>query len=262
MTDIRAKKLYHFTKIETAIRFILPERSLRLNKLINMNDPKENLIHKTNYNEAFRLYIFLDDFELAKKVQNETNVLAFSVDRNVDNGNNKVLIKGYQLQRMWAQYGGNNTGVCLLIDYDKFIEENKDKIAEKKIIDDIVSYDYYNYKEFPRPLYGRNYNERPSIESIIKDRSHWDSIKANDKLVKERFFSKNIDWQGESEYRFLSFENLEGDPYLSIENSLEKVILGINASRHFLPSIIDKVGKEKVFHLDLDMDGQFELKEV
>jgi hypothetical protein len=257
----KPKKLYHYTKLEKAIQHILPDKSLRMNTLINMNDPNENLLYITNYNEGHKFYVFLEDFVLAKKVQTETSILSFSTDRQLSLEKNLIKIKGYQLQRMWAQYGENNAGICLVLDYDKFINENKNKISENKIIDDYVSYAYNNFQELPRQLYGRKYNEPPSIESITKDKSHWNALKTNSNFVKNRFFVKNIDWEGESEYRFLTFENISEDPFLSIENSLEKVILGINSSRHFIPSVISKVNKNQVFYIEI-FNGQLEIKEI
>ncbi len=35
-------KIYHYTKLSTAIEFILPKMQLRTNSLHKMNDPKEN----------------------------------------------------------------------------------------------------------------------------------------------------------------------------------------------------------------------------
>ncbi len=263
MTEIlKPKKLYHFTKIETAIRYILPNKLIKLNKLINMNDPKENLLHKTEYNESFSHFINMSEFALAKNVQNETNVLCFSVDRNIEVENIPTLTKGYNLQRMWAQYGGNHTGICLEIDYDEFINENKKKIDEFEIIDDFVSYDYYNFQNLPRPLFGQAKPYRTSIENLCTDKAHWNTLKSNSDFVKKRFFTKNLDWQGESEYRFLTFKNIDIDRYLSIENSLTKIIFGVNASRHYLPAVIDKVEKENVYYLDLELNGHFQLNEV
>lgn len=35
-------KIYHYTTLEKAIEYILPNKQLRTNSLENMNDPKEN----------------------------------------------------------------------------------------------------------------------------------------------------------------------------------------------------------------------------
>ncbi|HED07907.1 MAG TPA: hypothetical protein ENI57_07320, partial [Ignavibacteria bacterium] len=37
-------KIYHYTKLRTAIEFILPSMTLETNFLSKMNDPKENQI--------------------------------------------------------------------------------------------------------------------------------------------------------------------------------------------------------------------------
>jgi hypothetical protein len=41
--------LYHYTKRETLIEFILPSLKLKMNTLMNTNDPKEKKISLFNY---------------------------------------------------------------------------------------------------------------------------------------------------------------------------------------------------------------------
>ncbi|MCW3788333.1 hypothetical protein [Plebeiibacterium sediminum] len=54
----KPKKLYHNTKTETALRYILPkeilsgESRLKMNNIGSMNDPKENLMFVTNIDEC------------------------------------------------------------------------------------------------------------------------------------------------------------------------------------------------------------------
>ncbi len=91
----------------------------------------------------------------------------------------------------------------------------------------------------------------------------WDDLKKNKKFINERLFTKNIDWEGESEYRFLTLSDDSESIYLSMQKSLSKVILGLNFSKHLLPSIEALVPKDKIYQIVLDKyDGKFRIEKV
>lgn len=159
---------------------------------------------------------------------------------------------------MWATYGQNHEGICFVIDLSGFKRENKKVIERYGIIDRKVIYDNFQYQGIPVPLYGM------SPENYLKHKhkcicEFWNDLQKNPKFVNDRFFTKNMDWEGESEYRFQAFSNDDDDILLSFKNSLIKVILGINFSKYFLPSIRALVPKEKLFGITISDSGNFEL---
>ena len=261
-------RLYHFTKTETALRYILPkeiiskESRLRMNNVGLMNDPKENLSYVTNTDESIinpidGYKIKGDSYLIANHIRNESQVLCFSIDKEKDGSN----INGYQLQRMWSQYGENCSGICIVLDYEKFIVSNKQQIEEYGIKDDYVSYNNRNYLNIPSRKHGKKVNKNGKDNSIsIKDL--WEDSKKDEKFIKERFFTKNMDWEGESEYRFFAFSNMNENIFLDISSSIEMIILGFNFSKHYLPSLEYLVDKEKIYLLDMGSDEQFRLKTI
>lgn len=261
----KPKNIYHFTRSETAIRKILPDRpELLMNNVSKMNDPTENLTYISNTNESIinpfkNYYLSLDTIVIAERIRNESKVLCFSVDKAVENPNQ--LIEGYQLQRMWAQYGDNNSGICIVIDYEKFIKENSAIIDKYGIIDDYVEYKGHNFQRIPTPLYGvSNDNlEKHNSKCLCE---HWKDYQKDSNFIKQRFFSKNIDWAGESEFRFLAFSNENEEIMLSLKNSIIQIILGFNFSKHFLASLIQYVDKDKVYCLRMEMNGEFGLRKI
>lgn len=257
--------LYHYTKLETGIRKILPRMKLRMNFLSKMNDPNENLYHIVNLEEGIfnrKSYgLSSDEYLMAQKITNETRILAFTVDKEVISDNIKSNILGYQFQRMWTYYGQNHEGICLDIDYDKFIIENKKLIDNYQIIDKKVKYGNYFYRGIPVPIYGMSpENQKKHKAKCLCE--FWADHQKNEQFVDQRFFSKNIDWEGESEYRFLTFNKDLDDILLSIKQSLNRIIIGINFSKYLLPSLIELIPKEFIYGIDTDFEGNFEIRQI
>lgn len=258
--------LYHFTKADTAIRMILPNMNLRMNRLGNMNDPKENLLHITDLEDSIEdtlpfSGLKADEYVIASKICDETKIVSFSIDTEIISDDVKQRIKGSQLQRMWAQYGGINTGICIEIDYEEFIQENSVQIFELGIKDKKVEYNNFQFQGIPTPIYGKlHVPGKINASGCLCD--FWKELQNNDKFVNERFFTKNRDWEGESEYRFLTFYKGSDEIFLSFKKSIRRIILGINFSRHYLPSIHKIIPKDKVFGLRLGFEGNFEIREI
>ena len=254
--------LYHYSKADTAIEKILPFFELKMNRLAQMNDPEENLSHEVEpYNYVDDLdnnNSILGRFQIAQLIRNQTIITSFSLDSEVKSINSKQT-KGYHLNRMWAQYGGLNTGVCFVINYEKFKEENLKCILTNGIIDDYVTYDDLLYRYFPTQLFGRSEQSCKTESNTAKD--FWKSLKSDNKFINERFFKKNNDWRGEQEYRFLAFNDSSDEVILSIEKSIEKIVLGPHFSRYKLPSLLAQVDKDKIIALGLD-NGGYKIKKT
>ena len=89
----------------------------------------------------------------------------------------------------------------------------------------------------------------------------WNSLKNDNNFIENRLFTKNKDWEGESEYRFLAFKKYPVDIIFSIKDSLEYIVLGVHFSRHYLPSILSLVNKDKIKALGL-YNGNYYEKQV
>lgn len=150
--------LYHFTRTLTALKYILPNKTIRMNKAINVTDPKDILHHILNQNNSIQIKW------VASKLQKISNVLCFSIDKEK---------KAYERARMWAQH----------------------KAKESK----------YVYPKYSNIVY---------------------YIKV-EKFIKYQFLKKNDDLVDEAEYRFINFTK-DREIYVSINNSLDRIILGLN----------------------------------
>lgn len=248
-------KLYHYTKFETAATKIFPFKRLKFNSFERVNDPLENLLHLTDYEDAIFMNENISDFLKARNFQKKWQVLSFSIDKKGDD----EVAEGYKLHRMWAQYGENNAGICLEIDYKKFAAENQ-KITKRYHFEDaIVEYNNYALKTMPMTLMGKKYN--PDVRPPFGNTYDVSPKALNKPYIKDRFFTKNTDWRDEAEYRFIAYSENNEEIFFSIKNSLEKVYLGVGFSKHYVPSILKSVSSEMVCCMTLD-NGNYDTKNL
>lgn len=128
--------LYHYTKLENAIEFILPERQLRFNHLNNTNDPREykSFIFAASYWNTGMIPDIEKQNEINSDIlRSDCKVICFSKMR--------TPFYGYERSSMWAHYAGLHKGVCLRLDKKEFIKENK-KFIKPKLFKNI------HYKDF------------------------------------------------------------------------------------------------------------------
>lgn len=113
--------IYHYTRFETFMSYILPSGLIRTNSLRYMNDPRESLdwaFGSVNlpYEQIFKGYFsnktHIDcQIKYGNMIKGKYQILCFS-------GANK---NGWNNEIMWAHYGGMHSGVCLEFDESMLI---------------------------------------------------------------------------------------------------------------------------------------------
>ena len=190
---------------------------------MNTNDPKEN---KTfgfwnifeNCNDFKR-----DEIEKAFKIflENYCKLICFSLDYTISKNNTDFYISGFNHPTMWAHYGDNYRGICIVLDQNIFQTDNFQKN------DDL--FDFVNYESVLK---------FPSINQDEWKKRQDDYFK--EFLIenaKEFFFTKYFHWQSENEKRFV---HLGSKKYCSIENSIAGVFLGYDFDDNLI-SLLQKL---------------------
>lgn len=121
--------IYHYTRFETFMSYILPNRNIRTNFLKYMNDPRESLrwtFGSTNlsYEKILEGYYsnktHIDcQFKYGEMIKDRCQILCFS--GAIQRGDNEM---------MWAHYGGMHSGVCLEFDEDVLLQNLLTKCPE------------------------------------------------------------------------------------------------------------------------------------
>lgn len=237
--------LFHYTKFDTALFHILPEKQLLLNPLAFMNDIYETRSRLGNFwpnweNEKRGL----SNFEYLK--ENKVKIISFVKDRK---------IRGFDNQLMWSFYGEKYQGVCLIFDKQKLIQNFEYTFGESGKKGEII----YELKN-PIPL---NHDELIDIEGVMlsnadlrvftfdKNSSEIWKLFLKGKRYIDLFFRKNKQWDVETEYRFLAFDQKKpnimtlrtDNLYFDFKDSLIGVMLGPMFNSEYFSRKIDYLKK-------------------
>lgn len=239
--------LYHYTRYEKAFEHILPSLRLKMGIFDYVNDPRESktwfftLICPTespSNNEFFKL-----QEDASRIVKGTCKVLCLTRDNPIVSRDrpHDVFGRGYAHPRMWAQYAGNHTGVCLILDREKLINRISQDLGHKGTI-------------YHGPVV---YDDRASIQDIRAFELNYDGMR---QLSLERFieshletyhhplfFRKALDWSHEWEYRFILRGSDTSDEYVSIEDSLAAICLGDGFAKDYEPLVIETCKKLNIY---------------
>lgn len=109
---------------------------------------------------------------------------------------------GFAISPMWGHYAEKGKGVCLVFDKEKFTSG--------------LNEDYYGIIEY-----------RKEVDNSI--RIPGDELRNCVEYInnhkKQLFFTKDIGWNYEQEFRIVQFKKNNGDTYKNINNSLLSVII-------------------------------------
>lgn len=257
--SLNDKTLFHYTKLETALEYILPNMSLRMSPMINVNDPKESKAKNVmlSYNTNNHKNVSNDLSETKKIVNsillNQSRMLCFSMNNKTsykkveqDSDETGLLYQmGFFKPRMWAQYAENHRGICL----------GFNKKALTKSINEIDSLKTYRsnvtYTDSTKGLHKCthfDYNYK-TIEEF-KDYFIEEHIVNHRDLL---YFTKSKDWKDENEYRYLSIvEKGEKDIFIDISEALTSVYLGVNFPEVYISSLKELLSSDTdIYKLDI-----------
>lgn len=230
MEDNSPIRLYHYTKVDTLLRYILPEMRLRMNALANTNDPTETLwsLIEDEDNHESRVYEILSQVKSLSLCSNSKN------QANMDS-----FISGFEIHPMWAHYAENWGGVCLEIDYGRFLEINKSQLDKFNIRGNYIEYvDCLNRESFPRKW--------SSDSEGIPDETFAQNLLLQENVVSERFFKKDHSWSYEHEYRFVATQGLDEEIHLKLDGAIKNILLGPKFNIHLYPAVRELVQKKSI----------------
>jgi hypothetical protein len=222
LDDIVPTEVCHYTSLQTALEKILPTKNLRLGRITSTNDPRES---------KDRLYKISVQVENGEKTQIEYNQQEYLKEwrvfctscHNDPLGEFKSTFNyekyGVAYSNMWAHYAKHN-GVCLLFD-GKILDNNMRQIYGD-VKHGFVEYDFNKAISIPQTyLY-----ESPELIRQYQ-LNHY----------RENFLYKTPQWRYEHEFRWLIQSQIDSEIFVSIENALKAVIVGVDFDYVYLPSL-------------------------
>lgn len=247
------KYLYHYTSACTAISYIFYSGTIRFSSYTGTNDPMErkNWLFDFGTNEDRDLSLYNRDEcsdWLTREFKSKTMVSCFSMDGPKLSGNylSDIALRGFCKPRMWAQYGDNHRGVCLVFNRSRLEELVEGQFGSKYLIktgpvnyvDRSVGFDWDD-QQFTINV--------DAYESLGRDEYFRAHLKTH---YKKLFFEKMTDWQGENEWRIVVFSNEAQPLFLNFEDSLVGVVFGDETSGSYKDEII-RLTSGRVWHIGL-----------
>lgn len=224
--------LFHYTKMETATKYIIPTKKIKLSLRVNANDPWEYKFRLLNVSGAS---LPDDYFEKSLEVQpiiddilrNRIKVFSFCTNTqpSIMLPNMDIVIDPYALKngwnkpRMWSQYGENHYGACIVFSKREIIKEMQ-KLESTGV-----------FCKFGNVLYSQK--DRMDFGSITIDGNsliQLGNIDYADQFVRsnyqEIFFKKHIDYRDESEFRLIIQDKSGNIDLIDTSNAIKGVIWG------------------------------------
>lgn len=207
--------LFHFTSADSFFK-IIENLNFKVSPFKNLNDLNEGNVHNM---------VLANNFDVMNKahkyIQDRCYTLCFSQNYFIGN----YCEQGSNHPAMWAHYANNSSGVCIVIDRERFIKKNNDILKD------------YFYKFEKVDYKCRNTPNNSCIKYKVKN--EFEFIKSN---YKHLFFTKNIDWEHEDEYRLFIMgwdENIK----LDIDGCIKYIVLGNKFFRDDLQikKLLDKI---------------------
>lgn len=225
--EIALKKddLYHYCGLKTAIECILKDKQLLIGLMSRSNDPRENKSFEFGATYWGNKNIVGDLTERNKQIseilRDDCKMICFS--------QNHMSHFGFELSQMWAYYADNHKGICLKLDRQAFLEENKGKI-------DVGLLRNINYAKLDLSIpKSRGFIDYSLMKDIGRKKYLREEFRPNH--LEELYFTKNEEWEREREVRLVHFSSSRKDEYCSIRNSLKSIILGVDFHNSYIPSI-------------------------
>lgn len=216
---------------------ILRNNSLRLGSLLATNDPYETMMWVFSIGSSWSVQKPLSSAEVTnwaernpdynRIIRHGCKVLCVSEDAK-NAGKLDSHERAYGKPRMWAQYGGNHTGVCLL--FDKQALNNvlqKHFQGSQSVMSGSIEYGDVHESCHPAWL---DYMEAFHISGDKLAASGLENVLRShrDKHMQMFFFRKNRDWESESEYRWIVRGKTNDPEFIPVDDALRAILLGAN----------------------------------
>ena len=221
--------LFHYTSVSTFLEYILPNKTLRLSPMSEVNDPKESSFSANFYGNS--------DIETVKELLDRLRMFHGSRvkaacfardDPSIAFDGATHIFHGWVKPAMWAHYGDRHAGVCIAFRRDALLSAfNSQFNACHGTYHGDVNYQLFRavrdgYFETQHRLHQPDF-------SISDLQSSFDAtaIAYLDRHCEEMYFRKHGDWSNEREYRILTVSKTEGFEYLDVSSSIVGICAGL-----------------------------------
>jgi hypothetical protein len=232
VTD-RGTVLFHYTRLETALEHILPERRIKLSPLSEMRDPRESgrwfLGMSEDADEQGGTERFESLFHLLQAAKTRFKVLSLTEDSPAPpNDPFDQWTRGYGHPRLWEHYADKHAGVCICFDKAVLVETLQKQLDSEG---GLFHHQAVTYEDEQLSVHFsmRRVVDLGGDEEAISDffASHMDEL----------LFRKLRDWETEVEYRIVARGDHDEPVYgEDIGPAIKYVMLGAGVHASYVPA--------------------------
>lgn len=227
--------LFHYTTAAAAVESILPTGQLRLGLFEFTNDPRESKQWYMSASVAEGVEFEDDTFEdlsneADRLLRRSVKLACFTEDAPPHDDLNQVSGRGFGHSRLWSHLAGNHSGVCIGFDRNGLVGALRDQLAPLG-----TSFGAsVQYVTDPSPPYGATHVDVEQVDEFGLDAviarnvaKHW----------RELFFTKDVDWETEREYRWVLINQEPAPIFVEVSHCIRLIVLGESFALSRLPSI-------------------------
>ncbi|MDJ0898865.1 MAG: DUF2971 domain-containing protein [Xenococcus sp. MO_188.B8] len=243
------KYVYHYTKLDTALKYILKTGTLMLNSFSKVNDPRESKSWTITTTVRSDLDLELEDWDtlsqlVSDMLKQNVKVVCFCKDRARAVNQWQVrgpIDRGFAKPSMWHHYANGHNGVCLVFDREKLDASFKRQINKDQLVSGSVTYS-------DEGSMAKISNSPFSIDltQIDSEKKLFEQLKIHlNRWMPSLFFTKLEDWNNEEEYRWVYFDNHENPLCLNFDDALAAIVIGESVSKDHKESMLMYCAKYK-----------------
>lgn len=224
----------HYTSLDTAVKYIIENRTIKVNSICNVNDPYENTLDWLE-DDSSTGWGNIQEIELLKKLQDKLfrliKVFCTTSFDELSVNSKDISNHIYGRPRMWAQYGDNHEGVCLIFDKNE-LNEQFETLDYIDLHSGKIDY------EIDLSRIENTINvEREAIEELLNSPEKlFNKINSN-LQYKYKFMRKHVDWKTENEYRWLLFCRNDEELFLPFYKSLKAIVFGAKVHHRYFSTL-------------------------
>lgn len=217
--------VYHYTTREAALGAILAQGQLRLGLLTWTNDPRESQQWLVDLTKSAPGPFPMDEFfptirKADRLIKATTKVACFSRDdpEGMARPPNEHFARGWAHSRMWSQYAGGHSGVCLIFARAALSEAMAGLEEHGTLWSGPVLYRNRPHLELDASNLSYDAIAERGLEGVVEDHvhRHWEGL----------FFVKNQDWASEWEYRWVLRSPELRPAFVDVAGTLAGIVVG------------------------------------
>lgn len=243
MNEGNDNTIYHYTNLNTFMKYILPAKQLKLGKIMDSRDPYEYRAFKVRLTEDDSLQkdiYYIDFLNAVRNLKLNSQYLCFCMPSCKHIGDYYYTRWGYDRPKMWESYGDKHRGVCIAVNRNQLLSEFDNKKSTIGLGQ--LEHGRIVYKD----IVCRSDDLKPiTLRSYYREARQFNQTDLLEVFKQAFFFQKDYDYQDENEYRLVYITSeQQKDLNIDISNFVIALYFGDKVESSFIEFYKKLIKKE------------------